>query len=215
MVIAAGPYALVNRFVLGNRLMVWIGLISYPLYLWHWPLLAFSRIFDPFITTMFKLQLMGIAFRPRLADLSARRKAFALCKAEPQVASRQLVALYGAMAAFCIGGAFVFAGKIPARNATRDVDALLAEQYDWGYPPRNFVKKGGFGRNVFVRAGTDEHYTLFIGDSVVEHFAPRIERVLSEAKRPTYSVLFATGGGCPSVPKVVYIAAMNILPAKK
>jgi peptidoglycan/LPS O-acetylase OafA/YrhL len=32
-----------NRVVLSNRVMVSIGLISYPLYLWHWPVLAFFR----------------------------------------------------------------------------------------------------------------------------------------------------------------------------
>lgn len=32
--------------LLGNRPMVWIGLISFPLYLWHWPLLAFARIIE-------------------------------------------------------------------------------------------------------------------------------------------------------------------------
>lgn len=42
--ISAGPEAWVNRAVLSNRLLVWIGLISYPLYLWHWPLLSFTRI---------------------------------------------------------------------------------------------------------------------------------------------------------------------------
>lgn len=44
LVIAAGKDAWFNRVVLSNRLLVWFGLISYPLYLWHWPLLSFARI---------------------------------------------------------------------------------------------------------------------------------------------------------------------------
>lgn len=46
LVIAAGPQAWINRRVLSHRLLVWFGLISYPLYLWHWPLLSFARIVD-------------------------------------------------------------------------------------------------------------------------------------------------------------------------
>jgi peptidoglycan/LPS O-acetylase OafA/YrhL len=43
LIIAAGPGAWVNRVLLSNRVMVAIGLISFPLYLWHWPILTFAR----------------------------------------------------------------------------------------------------------------------------------------------------------------------------
>jgi peptidoglycan/LPS O-acetylase OafA/YrhL len=42
-VIGAGPQAWVNRKVLANPGLVSVGLISYPLYLWHWPLLVIGR----------------------------------------------------------------------------------------------------------------------------------------------------------------------------
>lgn len=44
LIIASGPDVFFNKKLLSNKAMVWVGLISFPLYLWHWPLLAFSRI---------------------------------------------------------------------------------------------------------------------------------------------------------------------------
>ena len=44
--IAAGPGAPINRHLLSHPLAVWFGLISYPLYLWHWPLLSYLSIID-------------------------------------------------------------------------------------------------------------------------------------------------------------------------
>lgn len=46
LIIGAGSEALINRLVLSNRVLVWFGLISYPLYLWHWPILSFLRILE-------------------------------------------------------------------------------------------------------------------------------------------------------------------------
>lgn len=45
LIISAQPTAWTNHYLLGNRVMVFIGLISYPLYLWHWPILSFLRIY--------------------------------------------------------------------------------------------------------------------------------------------------------------------------
>lgn len=46
LLIFAGPEAWINKKLLSTKLLVWLGLISYPLYLWHWPLLSFARIVE-------------------------------------------------------------------------------------------------------------------------------------------------------------------------
>ncbi|XIA65857.1 acyltransferase family protein [Bradyrhizobium sp. TZ2] len=57
----SAPAAWVNRVVLASRQMVWTGLISYPLYLWHWPLLVFFGIIKFRPLTLLERELILVA----------------------------------------------------------------------------------------------------------------------------------------------------------
>lgn len=71
LMILAAPEALVNRVILANRMMVFVGLISYPLYLWHWPILSFVRILEVETPTR-GIRIAGVAISFVLAWLTYR-----------------------------------------------------------------------------------------------------------------------------------------------
>ena len=69
-ILAAGSGAWFNRVVLSHPLLVWIGLISYPLYLWHWPLLVFARLAEYNGTPPWPVRLAAVALSVLLASLT-------------------------------------------------------------------------------------------------------------------------------------------------
>ncbi len=70
-IIWAGPDSWLNRKILSNKILVWFGLISFPLYLWHWPILSFGRIIYDEIPTL-EFRLAAIALSVLLAWLTVK-----------------------------------------------------------------------------------------------------------------------------------------------
>jgi len=114
--LVASPQAWICRVVLASPPLVWIGLISYPLYLWHWPLLVFGATikFQPLTLTERELILLASALlawatyafveRPIRFGAPSPRKLQALC------AGMVLVGLAGG--AVALGRGFDF--RLPA-----------------------------------------------------------------------------------------------------
>jgi peptidoglycan/LPS O-acetylase OafA/YrhL len=62
LLVAGGPHAALNRLVLARRPLVFVGRISYPLYLWHFPLLSFARARYGTLSTGATLAVVALSF---------------------------------------------------------------------------------------------------------------------------------------------------------
>ena len=60
--IAAGPSATFNRVVLSSKPLVYVGLISYPLYLWHWVILSLLSTVYSISSREIRLGAIAVAF---------------------------------------------------------------------------------------------------------------------------------------------------------
>lgn len=54
----AAPQSPLNKIVLSSRPLVFIGLVSYSWYLWHWPMMSFLRIVVPASPARWQLELI-------------------------------------------------------------------------------------------------------------------------------------------------------------
>lgn len=69
LIILSGSNGLLTRLFLMNPIAIWIGLISYPLYLWHWPILSFLQIIEG-ATPQVEVRAIAILFSVLLAWLT-------------------------------------------------------------------------------------------------------------------------------------------------
>ena len=114
LVILAGPDAWINEHVLAQPVVVGIGLISYPLYLWHWPVLTYLRILDPMPLSR-SLRFVGVLVSVALAWATYRLVEQPLSKAG-RFSSKVVagLAMAGALVGFVGLETYRLAG-VPAR----------------------------------------------------------------------------------------------------
>ena len=181
LVISAGFTNWISRHVLGNRLMVGVGLISYPLYLWHWPILVFAKIVKGGLLTPTD-RITAIAASVALAFLTYRFIEYPIRHSSTLRIPQSIIAqgLAAAMAGAGALGFLIFTGTIDSRLRNENITQILAASYDWQYPPVA-AENHSFGELRYFRESSKlDSYTLFVGDSNMEQYAPRIDRVIKD-----------------------------------
>ena len=165
LIIAGSPKSWLNRHVMANQILVGIGLISYPLYLWHWPMLSFAHILETRVSTDLACVLIAASFglsylTYRLVEMPIRRPSSGLTK--PLVLSllMAVLAVVGYLI-YCTNG-------VPSRASVDDTvfswDAFHSPGCieDMGVKP-SFCMKYGPQDNIRV---------ALLGDSTANSLAP-------------------------------------------
>jgi peptidoglycan/LPS O-acetylase OafA/YrhL len=182
LMITGGPHSWINRTVLAAKPLVAIGLISYPLYLWHWTLLAFFNValgHIPSLSIRISLVLASLALAwltYRLVETPIRHS---------KHGGRIAKILFGLMICVALFGLYIFKSsgflaqttqpKLKANMALEDCSA----DFKAG-------KLCVFGNKSATKT------LLLYGDSHAEHLTTALNQTFGK----NYKIIFAYHPGC-------------------
>lgn len=193
LIISAGRDAWLNRKFLSARAIVGIGLISYPLYLWHWLLLSFAWIAKGKMPPSSTRGILVVASFV-LAYLTYRYVEKPIRTGGRRVA----LILLAVMSTLLILGVLTDAIPLRSRHHDPSIGPMLEALRDWDYPAG--LERAQFKDSAVKSRLNGGKPVLFIGDSHLEQYSSRIVRLLDEHVAERKSVIFLTSPGCSPIP---------------
>jgi peptidoglycan/LPS O-acetylase OafA/YrhL len=197
LLIGVGPQGTVNRWFLASRPMIFVGQISYPLYLWHWPLFSFARVVqgtrpEPAMAAAVVVIAVAAAYATyRLLELPIRYG---------ELGRKAVPALLAGLALLALAGAAIDARWITGRLSGPIFTRWDAAVNDWHFPGETIDKRTGLGSLTMTSRRTRK--ALFIGDSHMQQYWPRVKRVIDLHPDAARSAVFITYPGWPPLPGI-------------
>ena len=192
LIILAGPNTWINRKILSNKIAVWFGLISYPLYLWHWPILSFARIVESEVPSR-SIRIAAVVLSVFLAWLTYNlvERPVRLGKAGT-VKVTVLVALMTIVG--CVGHYTYKKDGFSFRNQTL-TDNMNQLSYD--FPTSELCrKKRPYVRSCYESDTKHKTTILLIGDSHMEALTSGFKKLYDNVGI-NYNILSVSSPGCP------------------
>ena len=191
--ISSGPQ------VLGWKPLSRLGLISYPLYLWHWPVLVFARFVSSAGLEAVNPRLpIGTALGVLLISVVLAVATWHLV--ETPIRERRVISVRGLLlagAAVFVAGVSISSGflRLPATDPR--VALYEAALHDPLMPGEGLTRKPALGPYSHFAVDALEPQVAFIGDSAMEQYATTvIDRSRAVPSRP---FAFFTAPGCSLV----------------
>lgn len=193
LIVWAGANGAIARRLLSAPALVYVGKISYPLYLWHWPVLVFAAAYKFAPLTLLE-NLAALVGSFLLAALTYH---FVEGRFRAGAIGRARIAVLGAgMAALAIAGTIVVAAQGFASRFPKEILALAR--------PRNLPAEWRFGQ-CLIELGRQQTFaeqclehkqplTFVWGDSVATALMPGL-RELQRAS--AFGLAQFTPAGCP------------------
>jgi peptidoglycan/LPS O-acetylase OafA/YrhL len=203
LLIYSGGRSRLCENLLGGRILVFLGLISYPLYLWHWPIISFVWISNEGLPSP-TIKLVSIFLSVALAYITYQlverpfKDRVSLLRSGKILLRSAIAVAFGAL---CLQF-----GLIAPRNSSEAAERIVKASRDLDFPEG--LVKDSSGRFVSYVSGKDKSKSIFVfGDSHAQQYSPRL------LLKDNYGVRFFTLQGCPPIPGILEeFAAPNCAP---
>ncbi|MBM4776128.1 MAG: acyltransferase [Archangiaceae bacterium] len=200
LVIGAGSSSRVNR-LLSTPLVVGAGLVSYPLYLWHWPLLTIGRLSLPpsshavatpvLVAAALVLAWLTARFVERpVRTKQSRRVAFALATSGAVTA-----VVLAAMVLTFTPEQWALRGPLAAKVTRFEHDYDFKTDARWGTCWLLDDEHGPDADECIERTPAERPLVVVWGDSYAARLTAGLR--LIQAERPTFRIGQRTRASCP------------------
>lgn len=200
MIIHMGQKSWLNSKIISFKVLVFVGLISYPLYLFHWPLISMVRIVSPELGghLWFKFGLIIVSFVISFLFFYCVEK-----RVRP-LGDRAAQTLLAMTLVIGGGGFAIYKEKISPRIVSIVPEVVrIEEAYNDYVRPYDFFEHMKEEVMAF-RSREGEDTVLFLGDSNMEQYCSRIAKLVEDNEESALPVIFSYYGGQVPIPGAEY-----------